>query len=177
MFYPDHFSYLPAVDHYQGYPARLAHWPGCCPLLCGGQTVARQPAQDGLTVQAVGDGGQHVSVPHPVDVQRGAPGQVALRALGDLAQQWQPELFIPEHGGWGLTGWDISLVSSTCIWLGRWWICRRGISHHQLPSRSPVPANQSRNALMEQQESKQGRAGQVSLMVFYHRKWRGKYQN
>ena len=61
--------------------------------------MARQSAQDGLTVQAVGDGGQHVSVPHPLDVQRGAPRQVSLRAGGDLGQQRQPELLVPEHGG------------------------------------------------------------------------------
>ena len=72
------------------------------------------------------------------------------------------------RGEWGL--------GSTCIWHGRWWICRRGISHHPLPSRSPAPANQSRNALMEEHESKQGRPGQLSLLLFYQRKWGGKYQ-
>ena len=149
--------------------------PGRCPLLCGGEAVSHQPPHYGLTVLAVRDGSQEVGVPDPLNVQRRTPAQVALGALGDLGQEGQPELLIPWKYFEGKY-LEENILGSTCIWHGRWWICRRGISHHQLPSRSPAPANQSRNALMEEHESKQGRAGQVSLLLFYQRKWGGKYQ-
>ena len=48
-----------------------------------GQRVADESAGHRRGVQAVADGGQHVRVPHPVNVQGGTELGVILRGRGD----------------------------------------------------------------------------------------------
>ena len=54
------------------------------------------PAHHGEGVHAVGHGGQHVRVPHPVDVQRGTELCVRLHRVGDGRDEWQPVFLISE---------------------------------------------------------------------------------
>ena len=66
-----------------------------------------EPAGDGLAVHVVGDGCEHVSVPHPAYVYRRTPAGVRLRREGDLRQEREPELLIPGdqcEAGPGQTG-------------------------------------------------------------------------
>ena len=81
--------------------------------------MSEEAAHDGLTVHVVGDRSQHVSVPHPLDVQRRAPAQVSLRAVRDLGQQRQPELLVPEHQGSGAEARGHLSSLLTCRWRGR----------------------------------------------------------
>ena len=67
------------------------------PDLGTGQRVADHPARHRHGVQAVADGGQHVRVPHPVDVQRGAELRVLLRGRGDRGEEGEPVLLISEE--------------------------------------------------------------------------------
>ena len=58
--------------------------------------MANHPAHHGDGVHVVGDGRQHVRVPHPVDVQRGTELRVRLHRVGDGRDEGQPVFLISE---------------------------------------------------------------------------------
>ena len=58
--------------------------------------MSDHPADHGHGVHAVGHGGQHVRVPHPVDVQRRTELCVRLRRGGDRRDERQPVFLISE---------------------------------------------------------------------------------
>ena len=88
----------------EGFP-----WEKCRPLLagslseilgCGGLRVSRlvvdDPAQaGGEQVLSVGEGGQHVEVPHPVHVQGGQVGEVSVRSSTVMFYEGDPTLLVP----------------------------------------------------------------------------------
>ena len=60
--------------------------------------MAYHPPRHRHHVQVVADGGQHVGVPHPVNVQRGAELRVILRGGGYRGEEGEPVLLISETG-------------------------------------------------------------------------------